>query len=393
MQWPLMILAERVPPARGGLAVATGRIAEHAAAAGQRVHVVHATPELAPGQVGRRSRGPLTLHPVGEAPGREEDTLAAWLEHAQRVAQAEGATLVHGVYATRAGYLAVLLGRLLGVPSVVSLRGNDLERGLLRARELPFLRLAVERADAVTAVSAAMARTAAAVFGRPVQHISNAVDTAAFTPKGDDNTLRAALGLGGAQVIGFLGELRDKKGMRYLLPALDALVRQGRDVRLLLLGGVRADAQEAFHAFERMAPEAFARVHVVPYTRDPARLSALMGLCQVMAFPSRYDGTPNAVLEAMACGRAILASDAGGQADLIRHGETGALLPVGRLELLPEALEELLDLPEGERRRLGRGARAFVEAHHRPEQEQAAYQALYAGLLGAAGSASESSAP
>ncbi|MCA9553049.1 MAG: glycosyltransferase [Myxococcales bacterium] len=383
MSWGLMIMAERVPPARGGLAVATGRIAEHAAAAGQRVHVVHVTSQLEPGHAGRRARGGVNLHPVGEAPNHEEETMAGWLEHARRVAVAEQIGLVHGIYAPRAGYLAVVLGRMLGVPSVVSLRGNDLDRGLFRARELPFLRMAVERADAVTAVSATMATTAAAVFGRPVEHVTNAVDTMAFTPKGADNTLRAALGLGEAEVIGFLGELRDKKGMRYLLPALDALVRRGRDVRLLLLGGVRADARDAFEAFERIAPEAFARIHVVEYTRDPGRLSNLMGLCDVMAFPSRQDGTPNAVLEAMACARPILATDAGGQADLIHHGETGARLPVGRLDLLPEALEELLELPEAERRRMGRGARAWVEAHHRPEQEQAAYQALYARLRGA----------
>lgn len=380
MSQGLLILAERVPPQRGGLAVATGRIAAHAKAAGMRVHVVHPTRDLEPGCAGHRVRDGVEYHPIG-AFDAEESTLRSWAEHASGLADTLELDLLHGIYATRAGYLAALIGANTGRASVVSIRGNDLDRGLYRSQDLPFLDFALRRATVVTGVSRALTQTAAAFSGRPTQHVTNAVDVERFTACGKDNTLRAALGLQGATVLGFLGELRDKKGMRYLLPAFDTLVGRGHNVRMLLIGGVRSDVQTAYEDFGNMAPEAFSRIQIVDYDRDPGRLSRMMGQCDLMVFPSLFDGTPNAVLEAMACARPILATDAGGQADLIQHGETGALLPVSGLSHLPEAIEEMLALPESERSQFGKAARKRACAAHSPESERLAYQKIYAEAL------------
>ncbi|MBK8011682.1 MAG: glycosyltransferase [Deltaproteobacteria bacterium] len=101
-------------------------------------------------------------------------------------------------------------------------------------------------------------------------------------------------------------------------------------------------------------------------------------------FPSLFDGTPNALLEAMAAGRPILSTDAGGQADLIEHGVTGALLSTERLDVLPDAIEEMLDLDPRERAQMGERARAFVATNHRLDDERCAYQALYARLASGA---------
>lgn len=305
----------------------------------------------------------------------------AWSQHAEDVIRAEGLDLLHGVYATRAGYIATLLGRRLGLPSIVSLRGNDLDRGLFRAQDLPFLERALTNATAVTGVSRALCETAERVFGVEVRHITNSVDGEVFRPEAKDNSLVASLGLVKGRTIGFLGELREKKGMRFLLPAFD-VVRRNEEAALLLIGGVREDAKAAFDHFAEVAPEAFHRIRVVEYDRDPARLNRLLALCDLMVFPSLYDGTPNAVLEAMACARPILATDAGGQRDLIDNGETGGLLPVGKIDLLPDAIEELLQLPEERREAMGKAARSHVLEHHRPEQEREAYRALYAELRG-----------
>ena len=91
-----------------------------------------------------------------------------------------------------------------------------------------------------------------------------------------------------------------------------------------------------------------------------------------------------AMLEAMACARPILASDAGGQADLISHGETGALLPVEDLDRLPEAIEEMLGLGADALARMGRAARAHVETAHTSQAEREAYVARAAAKADAA---------
>ena len=382
----LLIVAERVEPRRGGLAVATSRIARHAVEAGMTVHLVYPSKEVAPGLSGRRERGGVVHHPVGVG-GRLDEDFMALHHHTLAVAKAVRADIIHGIYATRPGWVAATVARELSVPSVVSLRGNDLDRGLWRSDELPFLQGALTTASAVTGVSRALCRRASAIFGRPVEHITNAVDVERFRPEARDPSLVASLELQGCEVIGFLGELREKKGMRFLLPAFDALCAR-RNVALLLIGGIRDDAREAFSAFQRMAPEAAARVRVIDYARDADRLSRLLALCDVMVFPSLFDGTPNALLEAMAAGRPILATDAGGQADLIEHGVTGALLSTERLDVLPGAIEEMLDLDPRERAQMGERARAFVAANHRLDDERCAYQVLYARIAQrAAGSA------
>lgn len=373
----VLIVSERALPGRGGLAVATSRIAKQAAARGEQVHLLAFSKDSAPGARGRREQDGVVVHPLGP-PATEERRLMALTDHAVELAREHDLDVVHGMYATRGGYVATLAAAVVGARSVIAISGNDLDRGLYRAADLPFLAHAMRHATVATAVSRSAAERASAIFDRPVEHVTNSVDAARFSPERRDNTLAAALGLEpDAAVLGFVGELREKKGMRFLLPAFAHLCEQ-RSARLLLIGGLRADAREAFEAFERSAPEAAARIVTVDYARDADRLTRLLALCDLMVFPSLYEGTPNAVLEAMASARPVLATAVGGHTDLITHGETGALLGLDALDRLPEAIEELLDLPREERDRLGAAARAHVLERHRPEDESDAWAEVYA---------------
>jgi glycosyltransferase involved in cell wall biosynthesis len=96
--------------------------------------------------------------------------------------------------------------------------------------------------------------------------------------------------------------------------------------------------------------------------------------------PSLRDGLPNALLEAMACERAVLATEAGGISDAIQDGENGRMVPVSDLQALVAAALELLADSE-ERQRLGRAARQTVLAEFSLEQELQANLTLYDRLL------------
>jgi glycosyltransferase involved in cell wall biosynthesis len=155
-------------------------------------------------------------------------------------------------------------------------------------------------------------------------------------------------------------------------------VLRRRPVSLLLVGGVREEAAPALEAFRTAAPEAAQRLHSIGYERNPLELCRLLALADLAVFPSLWEGTPNAVLEAMAAACLVLASAIGGHRDLIAHGETGALLPLGDFDRLPAAIEEMLDLPEPRRTAIQQKAREYVLEQHRPEQESHAYAAIHA---------------
>ncbi len=370
------IVSERSPADRGGLAVSTLRIAQQAVARGEDVHVLCWSKEAAPGARRTRQRDGMTIHHVGKLE-RGEDALMALTHHTADVVAEQQLSLVHGVYALAAGHAAAVAAAWCGVASLVSIRGNDFDRGLFRTSDLPLLQSALSRATLVTAVTREACHRASRTFARTVRYLPNSVDAGAFRPETADNSLVASLGLADGAVIGFSGELREKKGMRYLLPAF-AKLAQRRSARLLLIGGVRSDARPAWEAFMAAAPEAADRVHLLDYQRSAKRLSNLLSVCDLLVFPSVYEGMPNAVMEAMAVARPVLATQVGGHVDLIESGTTGALLPLSELDHLPEAMEELLDLPIEQRHALGAAARQRMIETFNPQQESEAYARMYA---------------
>jgi glycosyltransferase involved in cell wall biosynthesis len=321
----------------------------------------------------------LTIHRVGMLPQRA-DSLQALTGHLRDVIVEHAIGLVHGIYAVHAGYAATVAAACEGRPSIVSIRGNDLDRAIYLPDQLPFVSHALRNATLVTGVSTALCDAASRIFAREVFYAPNSVDGEVFRPETPDNSLRAALKLDGESVIGFFGELREKKGMRFLLPAFAELAGS-RNLRLLLVGGVRSDCRDAYAEFERTAPAAAARIVTINYARDTKRLSRLLALCDLMVFPSLSEGMPNAVLEAMAAGRPILASDVGGHRDLIQHGKTGALLSTHHLDQLPTAMAEMLDMQREQRDQLGHAARKFVLCQHPSSRESACYADLYTRAL------------
>jgi mannosyltransferase len=114
---------------------------------------------------------------------------------------------------------------------------------------------------------------------------------------------------------------------------------------------------------------------------DPA---PLYRLADVFAFPSRREGLPNAVLEAMASGTAVVATTTGASTQIVREGVTGNLVPPDDLEALIAAVELYLASPELSMARGGFG-RKVVEEHHDILAEARAINRIYGELLAARG--------
>jgi glycosyltransferase involved in cell wall biosynthesis len=377
------MIVERFPPDVGGLARSGRRIAAAVAELGMTVHVLSWSRQLPAGalETADVARG-LTAHRVG--------LFAEWdtsLQHTMNVLEwlhgRERFDAVWGHYLYPAGFAAVLFGETFGVPSTVSARGNDVDRLTFPPGDFARLLWTLRRAGVVTAVSQDLRRKIGVLLGHDagVEIVPNVVDLETFRPGPPDPQLRQGLGIAADEaVLGFSGELRLKKGTDFLFAALRE-VRRTRPACLLVIGEARTQDRAKLAAFAAECPRDAGRVLVTRHLDDPAAVAEHLRLCDVYVQPSLWEGTPNALLEAMACGRACVASDAGGIPDVIEHGASGFVLPKHALGRLGEAVLELLALPPAERDAFGRAARLRAEQAFHPTAEAAALRRVFRRLI------------
>lgn len=377
----IALLTEKYRPDVGGLAASAARLARLLAGAGHRVHVIGPSSALAPGQVQCDENEVVTVSRIGSQ-RRTDATLADWFGYLVAQHQARPFDVLHAYFVTAAGFVAAYAGRVLGVPSVVSARGNDLDRAVLDPTKAAHTLYALQHASAITANTRALVRQAEALApGRTALLVPNSVDASLFIPNHVSSVkekIFAPSVMQDAALLGFVGEARAKKGLATLLLAFRE-VASTHAVALLLVGGARpGDDAATLAVFQKQHPTL--PLHVTPYL-TPDELPSYYNALDVLLLPSLNEGLPNALLEGMACACAIVATPVGGIPDLLRDGENGVLVPPRDYGALAAAVCRLLDNP-ARREQLGQAARATVLRDYTPERELAANLELYHRLVG-----------
>ena len=176
------------------------------------------------------------------------------------------------------------------------------------------------------------------------------LDALRAAPERDAQLRRAAGFPDDAVVCGYVGRLVPIKHVDLLIRAFAGVASHSSRARLIVVGDgtCRAD-------LERLAADLGlrAQVHFAGWQRDLARV---YGAMDVVALTSRNEGTPVALIEASAAGKAIVATDVGGVADVVQRDATGLLVPDDDLEALTSTLSRLM--ADGNLRlRLGAAAR------------------------------------
>ena len=242
-----------------------------------------------------------------------------------------------------APYAIALAG---SAPVVLSLEGG----GPGVTRNPRVMRWALRRAARVVAVAGSLARTAAALapgIGDRLSVIPNGVDP--------DRFAAGAVFFHPRRYALAVARLSREKGIDVLLDAFAALGPGAGELDLLVAGdGPERSALET----QRTALRLEARVHFLGAVAAD-RIPALYRGAAVVACPSRWEGLPLVCLEAMASGRAVVATAVDGTPDAVIDGETGVLVPAEDPGALARALETLLRTP-GRAERLGERGVAVV---------------------------------
>jgi len=247
------------------------------------------------------------------------------------------------------GVGAFRAARRLGVPFVCTLRGKLVSQIEYPARRR-MIREMLVGADALIAVSKSLADLACEVAGRAldVRVIPNGIDGEVFRWQSDRAAARAACGWqADARYVVSVGHLQELKGFHQLVGVWPEVRRRCGDVRLVLVGG--SAGEPGYERRLRGQIDALPLEDVVTLAGrvEPARVAAMLNAADLFALASRSEGWCNAIAEALACGCPVVATDVGGNSEIMNDWGLGRLVPYGEPEALTEricvSLEETWD--------------------------------------------------
>ncbi len=288
-----------------------------------------------------------------DAPARVEDALRSF-----------DPDVVHLYHAYKAGRFAELLR---GRPAVLTVSGTVLNDHVADAERARVIGDALRRVPVLLTYNPSLAERVARLF-------PDASSRLRCIPKGvrlgtDPFDLRGAAGVpSGAFLFLQAGGIRPVKDNLAALEGLASL----RDRAALVFAGPVLDAEYGRAFARRLSAEPWAR-HV-PFV-PPGAMPAAYRACDAVLNTSRSEGLSNALMEAMACGRPILAADVPGNRDLVRPEVTG-LLYADLADLTRQARRLIEDAKL--RRRLGAAAEDFARRTFSPEREIDAILDAYA---------------
>lgn len=251
------------------------------------------------------------------------------------------------------GPLGLTASIFLGVPYVISLRGGDVP-GIVPELDgfhrflSPLRRYILRRSKAVVANSKGLKEYSEHHDPIPVEIIPNGVDLDFFTPATRQHEIFRFL---------FVGRFQDQKNLFYLLENMDRLAHETETPFELHMVGdgplcpALKDYSRSLNISNRITWHGWC---------SKTALRSLYQNCDCAINPSRYEGLPNVLLEAMACGLPVIASDVVGNNDLVRHEDTGILFNLSCPEDFIDAMRKVLT-DRSTAVKLGKSARREIE--------------------------------
>lgn len=262
-----------------------------------------------------------------------------------------------------------MAARLAGIPCITSRR----DLGAIYANwKLKLMARADRRAAAVVVNAEAIKDwlVGRGCSAEKIVCIPNIVDVAEF----DRLAKEPFPDLPAGRWIGVVARLDPEKDVDVIIRAAALLSESHPDIRIAIAGDGRERAR-----LESLASECGVS-DTVRFLGDITAVPAFLSKCVIgVLTPKANEGLSNTILEYMAAGLPVVATDCGGNRELVDSGVTGSLVPVGDAPKTAAAIADLLDHAERSKA-FGNRAREVVEQNHRPERVVEQFGALYARL-------------
>jgi PEP-CTERM/exosortase A-associated glycosyltransferase len=280
-------------------------------------------------------------------------------------------------------------GKKFGIPVVYEIRAfwedaavdhNTYKENSLKYRTVRTLETwACRRADMVTVICKGLYADLIerGIPSSKLAIIPNGFNDKDFKESLPDEKMAAKWNLEGKKIIGFLGSFYKYEGLDLLIDAFVSLAQQYKDCVLLLVGG-----GEMEKILKKKSQDLGMTNRIIIPGRIPHdQIPSIYALTDILVYP-RYSMrlteivTPLKPLEAMAMGKAVIASRVGGHQELIKYGETGMLFTAGDTTALTSAMEQLL-IDDNLRINLASNAKNWVHKERTWDKTTSTYEDIY----------------
>ncbi|MEM9923629.1 MAG: glycosyltransferase [Cyanobacteria bacterium P01_D01_bin.50] len=342
------------PPDVGGVGESVNRIAKMLTNIGYEVHVaVFRSKQRFVFDGSRRRAGCETslqddifVHRIQSAVRAEITELTDYLSDVyfqlKLLHQKYQYDLFHAFFLIETGYVTTMIAKENDVPIINSVRGADLHKHIFSPKNHAPVSWILNNSDWTTFVSRTLQKRASLIS--PMTTVKSSAFWNSIAPINFEELPKPAIfdDLSGL-IIGTTGRFRGKKGIEFLLDACSKLSKE-IDITLLLIGDF-VEKEKSYWQQELKNNDLGSRLQITGMKTREETLAHLPYL-DIFAIPSLTDGCPNALLEAMSAGCAIVGSNADAIGEIIEDGVSGLLVNPGNAAELAAALRYLADKSE-----------------------------------------------
>lgn len=301
-----------------------------------------------------------------------QDFLSDVYAELRRLHEQERFDLFHAFYLNETGFLTTLLAKEVDTPVINSIRGADLHRNVFNPTQHSQIQWALENSDWLTFVSRELEKRAH-VLAPVIRHRTSAFWNSIVPIDFDRIGKPAADPRLSGTVVGSFGNFRDKKGIDFLIWACRELIDEV-DLTLLLVGDFVA--KEKAHWQKFVSDSGIADRIVVTGKLSREQALGYHHIVDIFAIPSLRDGCPNAMMEAMLAGQAIVGSNVDAIGEILSDDEDALVVRPGSTPDLVTALSRLARDPQL-RQRLGAAAKNKACRELSPAREQENWLTVY----------------